>query len=226
MHSDTRQKERPARLGFFSSNPNAIDPCRITWIDTEVLCDHCYEKAVPQGFVVWSCTYNAIRGGDDYYPTRECFPPMVRAGCEEKPNVPACHIIEGIPIPDTKVVHMLWDRIQEDGRPFYIDLLHMYPPYDKAATDKDAEARRVFHANALAYRNAARGYSGLYANGGKHSLVEQRMLRNRQALDAEKWLSTRTGVSEEPLDSFYNNLVRKLITYPGRVKKVYRICMC
>lgn len=191
-HAKTDSSQsRPRRLGFFyQSDLDNRRLTRLSWVDPDVLCVDCYESALPRGFSVWSTTYDCIRQVAGFerqpYPSLPdlSFPPMFRAGHEDDQS----QLINNIPFPNTEEAHLLWNQLIEDGQPFYIDLLHLDPPYDPNA-NREAEMHRILHYNFLAYSNAARGYSGSWGDGGLYCLLEQRILRNRGSFQdtTAKW---------------------------------------
>ncbi|EXJ86826.1 hypothetical protein A1O3_03780 [Capronia epimyces CBS 606.96] len=195
-HADkTKTRGMPKRLGFFRQTDGTM-----TYLDTDKVCQRCYDDMTPAGFTVWSTAYKpserpmtptsqaryrnegdpdrldhwaavAMPTSSDYYPA------MWQAGTEDDADTEP---IVDRRLPNNAEVRELWRQLQTDGRPFYVDQLHLTQPWDPNAPDQRAEDARVARENRLAYENAARGYVETGVGGaGYNSIVEQRILRER-----------------------------------------------
>jgi hypothetical protein len=184
-----KSKPVPHRLGFFRQTDDTT-----TYLDTNKVCQQCYDRAIPQGYNVWSTAYKPaeqpmsdetqrrfekegnwaalnLRTARDYYP------PMWEAGTEEDPNV---FPVNDRAMPSNAEARELWRKLKDVGQPFYVDQLHLTERWNPKAPDQAAEDRRVARENLLAYDNAACGYVGTGVGGaGVNSIVEQRILRDR-----------------------------------------------
>ena len=166
----------PKRLGFF-----AVSGDDLSYIDTEKLCQQCYDQAVPNGFLAWSTTYRSSTLYHGFFPGQS------QAGTERFgsgprievfPQLQRCHAISGrnkvdqilgcgyydprlyesrsIPIPGHESL-LAWRYLRRMKQPFYIDLLHLQPPWRGGLSKKDQrnEDLRVARNNGAAYLGAA-----------------------------------------------------------------------
>jgi hypothetical protein len=183
----------PDRLGFFSENSSrndgVMDPTY--FIDTKNLCENCYNKAVPNGFIVWSTSY-----WDDYdaaqekklgrnYKPRTPYPPTLQAGSRtdywETYNGPmAPHTPR---FPGALIVHDCWRYLVYVHSPFYIDQLHVNEPYNpNCATKREQNAQdvRIALADKKAYLGARYGVIATPVGGrSEWTMFEQRELGER-----------------------------------------------
>jgi hypothetical protein len=157
----------PFRLGFF----HAIDG-NITCLETNRICRKCYDAAVPEGFNVWSTNYPNSQQGN-FYPT------MIEAGTEGFEDNPTeeSKVYDAVRMPASAEADEAFRWLQEQGKPFYIDQLHLTRPWNPNLIDRVAEDRRVVEENAVAYRNAAKGVAATGVGGtGPYTIAEQRIL--------------------------------------------------
>ncbi|KIX08978.1 uncharacterized protein Z518_00056 [Rhinocladiella mackenziei CBS 650.93] len=204
----------PKRLGFFRATDGST-----TYLDTDKVCQSCYDAAVPEGFNVWSTAYNPStrpmtpksqarfnnEGGDKLnnwaaLNVPDFYPPMWQAGTEDD--------FDSVPVTDKHMptnaeVKELWRALVTAGQPFYIDQLHLSEPWNPRAPDQKAEDARVSRENHLAYANAARGFIATGIGGaGCNTIIEQRVLGERAveipARFGENWKMATHDESEVP----------------------------
>ncbi|KAI1090688.1 hypothetical protein F5B19DRAFT_461886 [Rostrohypoxylon terebratum] len=166
----------PPMLGFFhyiepvagntSIDPNC-DPVKaiengewyISRMRTGKLCEACFKLAAPNGFNTWSLTYSNM--GKSWN-----LPPQVVAGQEQFHNggvVPSERLIfspgverKGATYGFAAPEHGkgVFEFLKHLGDPFYIDLLHLEPPYDGDFRPAELENIRVNTMNIPAYLGA------------------------------------------------------------------------
>ena len=188
-----KTKEMPHRMGFFRQTDGTH-----TYLDTAKVCQQCYDLAIPEGFNVWSTAYKASANpmtpenrarleGDGTLSgnwaalsmpsARGYYPPMFQAGTEDGPDP---RPVTDRLLPTNAEATELWRYLQHEGKPFYVDQLHLTRPWNPNAPDQRAEDRRVARENHLAYANAAQGFVGTGIGGaGVNTIVEQRILGDR-----------------------------------------------
>lgn len=194
----------PARLGFFS----LMFGTRLTTVvETYKLCRHCYDKAVPEGFVTWTITYErhtdqmiSMTEGEDLVvcsnlpshdndPTERIFFPPVApiALVDFKAIVTGNFDIENAQIfykwspyiPQTIPSQCIWREIMDIKKPFYVDLMHLWPPRNPKLTCRktiEDEKARILLQNSPAYLGASAVFLGTSDGGaGQNTIVEQRL---------------------------------------------------
>ncbi|KAK5726249.1 hypothetical protein LTR17_012869 [Elasticomyces elasticus] len=190
----------PSRLGFFQYCDQDV-----LYLDTSKLCLDCYRLAAPDGFVAWSTFYHRPKAanphvlnpryhrGEPYQPTAWCvtqFPRQIQAGTAQlyeqfsRDDNGQCTGLDSrnfakgsIGIPGF-LAEECWKFLRALKQPFYIDMLHLDPPWNGELTG-DAEIRegaRVARANAAAYAGAAVVITDLPAGGvGPYTTAEERL---------------------------------------------------
>jgi hypothetical protein len=180
-----RKSNVPHRVGFFHATDG-----NITCLETNRVCQNCYSIAVPSGFNVWSTNYpysrleglpsRRIEDGTKVGPKLyNYYPRMIEAGTEGFEDNPQAEVklYPQTPMPASAEADEAFRWLQESGKPFYIDQLHLSKPWDPNAVDKEAQSRRVAEENAVAYLNAAQGVAATGVGGtGHNTIVEQRIL--------------------------------------------------
>jgi hypothetical protein len=165
----------PSRLGFFQFSSD-----NISYLDTKNLCRACYDAAVPDGFLAWSGMYGGytnVYSEDFEYPeespegfapaTMRMFPAQIQAGTEEfyipqdgsqsNPHPPNWDKRPVFFPKGPEPLQLVWDFFKWAKWPFYIDLLHLHPPYKeypRGSPQEKKEDERVDKANAAAYLGA------------------------------------------------------------------------
>jgi hypothetical protein len=161
----------PSRLGFFPAG-YISQTGHLTYLDTEKLCANCYEDVLPNGFLTWTSYYMwpkcQVYRSDFNYPENEptvpplkyMFPSQVQAGTEgffESKRYQGqkwCKRPVFLPVNDDP--KDVWRFMEWARQPFYIDLLHLNPPWEAKESEEaqDVENKRVARANAPAYYGA------------------------------------------------------------------------
>jgi hypothetical protein len=215
----------PPRLGFFHASR---DDDELSYIDTNKLCQACYNKALPRGFLAWSAFYmrggvNIYREGQEYFASGrlagrdpDMFPAQIQAGKERfgertrhRPaTTKKAHDMLGpseadlIPrddryvfIPKNEDTRAAWKFFQTAKQPFYMDLLHVHPPYrdfveqytvkhgkpgryklKQLEMQVREENERIAQANAPAYLGARYVINAVPEGGyGPYTIAEQRL---------------------------------------------------
>ncbi|KAI1637567.1 hypothetical protein F4809DRAFT_604217 [Biscogniauxia mediterranea] len=148
---------------------------------------------------------------DDYYP------PMIQAGTESNPD----HEVQRLRMPVNAEAHETFRYLRELGQPYYIDQLHLVPPWNPKAPNQIEEDRRVARENYIAYKSAAHGLVGTGVGGaGKNSIVEQRILGGR-AIQIPGYF----GASNVRIEHDYQDTTPRGAT-PGPVKVFFTFLQC
>jgi hypothetical protein len=203
-HQDKRKQGFiPARLGFFRHTDGTT-----SYFKTTKLCQSCYNKAVPDGFNVWTTYYKTRPRAmeprmydDDEWRAR--YGTQATIAATASPNwaalslpssndyyppmmeagtedIPNAEVHAEILMPNNAEAREAFRLMRHTGQPFYIGQLHLTRPWDPNAENRKEEDRRVARENMLAYEGAARGYVGTGVGGaGVNSIVEQRILKER-----------------------------------------------
>ena len=219
------QSKIPKRLGLFHVSDDDL-----SYIDTEKLCQRCYNDVIPNGFLAWSTTYWRLHcfipsvevppsiepidpsssiTGDRGQGVHQ-FPPQSQAGTELFSHKDRIEVFPKYQMPKTisgkdKVAQILgngaydprpyerrrvpipgdqsivaWHFLHWARQPFYIDLLHLQPPWRGGLSkiEQKKEDFRVTRENGAAYLGAAgivnavpEGGSGLYT-ASEHRIAE------------------------------------------------------
>lgn len=111
----------PSRLGFLHSAASGVS---IRYVDlNKKLCRACCEEVVPGGkYYAWSILAGTTAGDVSAVlakltPSDVFYPPILQAGSESEAIV---H-----PIPDVPGAKEVWQWLEAQGKPFYIDQLHL-----------------------------------------------------------------------------------------------------
>lgn len=111
----------PSRLGFLHS---AVSGVSIRYVDlNKKLCRACCDAVVPGGkYYAWSILAGTAAGDVSAVlakltPSDAFYPPILQAGSESEAVV---H-----PIPDVPGAKEVWQWLEAQGKPFYIDQLHL-----------------------------------------------------------------------------------------------------
>lgn len=218
----------PPRLGFFHAS---ADDDELSYVDTNKLCQNCYDAALPKGFLAWSAYY--MRGGVNVYREHhkyfssgrqaghdpDMFPAQMQAGTERfgeptpyrPPTKTKAHELLGptdtdhirrddrfVFLPKNEETREAWRFFQHAKQPFYLDLLHLHPPYKDFVAEytevhgkpsktklKELEARdmeeneRIAQANAPAYLGARFVINAVPEGGyGPYTVAEQRLAQH------------------------------------------------
>lgn len=111
----------PSRLGFLNSAASSVS---IRYVDlNKKLCRACCDEIVPGGkYYAWSILAGTVAGDVSAVlakltPSDVFYPPILQAGSESEAVV---H-----PIPDVPGAKDVWQWLEAQGKPFYIDQLHL-----------------------------------------------------------------------------------------------------
>lgn len=112
----------PSCLGFFHGSKTGTS---VSCLDLSKLCRSCCDKAVPNGYYnVWSVLAGSSPGDvaekfASLKASGDFFPLVLEAGTESS-SAP-----KTIPIPDVAGASKIWQWLQSQAQPFYIDQLHL-----------------------------------------------------------------------------------------------------